>query len=100
MADDKEFDQRLARFRKLPVLARMVVARPRTFVGLAVAIAVVLLLPESRRLVTRMLVGWDVFATIYLVLAYFMMFRCDHGHIHASSLIEDDGRPLILMLPQ
>jgi uncharacterized membrane protein len=100
MADDKEFEQRLARFRKLPVVARMVVARPRTFVGLAVAIAVVLLLPESRRLVTRMLIGWDVFATIYLVLAYFMMFRCDHGHIKARSLMEDDGRVLIMMVTQ
>lgn len=100
MADDKEFDQRLARFRKLPVLLRMVVARPRTFVGLAVAIAVVLLLPESRRLVTRVLISWDVFATIYLVLAYFMMFRCDHGHIKTRALMEDDGRVLIMMVTQ
>jgi uncharacterized membrane protein len=100
MADDKELEQRLARFRKLPVFLRVVVARPRTFVGLAIAIAVFLLLPESRRLVTRALVGWDVFATIYLVLAYFMMFRCDHDHIKARSLMEDDGRVLIMMVTQ
>lgn len=100
MADDKELDQRLARFRKLPMLLRVVVARPRTFVGLAIAIAVFFLIPESRRLVTRALVAWDVFATIYLVLAYFMMFRCDHGHIKTRALMEDDGRVLIMMVTQ
>jgi uncharacterized membrane protein len=50
--------------------------------------------------VTRALIGWDVFATIYLVLAYFMMFRCGHDHIKARSLMEDDGRWLIMMVTQ
>lgn len=100
MAEGKEFEERLARFRRLPIFLRMVVARPRTFAGLAIAIAVFLLLPDSRRLVTRVLVGWDVFAAIYLVLAYFMMFRCGQAHIRARSLMEDDGRVLIMMVTQ
>ena len=70
MAAGREFEQRLDRFRKLPMPLRVVVSRPRTFVALAVALAVFFLLPESRRLVTRALVGWDVFATIYIVLNF------------------------------
>ena len=100
MADGREFDERLARFRKMPVFLRMVVARPRTFVGLAVAILTFFLLPESRRLVTRALVSWDMFATIYLVLAYWMMARCGQSHIRQRSLMEDDGRVLIMMVTQ
>jgi uncharacterized membrane protein len=100
MADDKEFEQRLARFRKLPMFLRVVVSRPRTFIAFAVALAVFFLLPESRRLVTRALIGWDVFATIYLVLAYIMMLRCGHEHIKPSAILQDDGRFLIMIVTQ
>ena len=98
MAADKEFEQRLVRFRKLPVFLRVVVSRPRTFVALGVAIVVFLLLPDSRRLITRALISWDVFATIYLVLAYAMMLRSGHEHIKPSALLQDDGRFLILLM--
>ncbi|MBI5320705.1 DUF1345 domain-containing protein [Bradyrhizobium sp.] len=100
MADDKEFEQRLARFRKLPMFLRVVVSRPRTFVGLAIAIVAFFLIPESRRLVTRVLVSWDVFAAIYLVAAYAMMLRCGHEHIKPSAILQDDGRFLIMVLTQ
>jgi len=100
MADDREFEQRLVRFRKLPMPLRVVVSRPRTFVALGVALLVFFLLPESRRLVTRALFGWDTFATIYLVLAYTMMYRCGHEHIKPSAILQDDGRVLILMVTQ
>jgi uncharacterized membrane protein len=100
MAGDKEFEQRLVRFRKLPMFLRVVVSRPRTFVALGVAIVVFFLLPDSHRLVTRVLVGWDVFATVYLVLAYTMMFRCGQQHIKPSAILQDDGRFLILMMTQ
>jgi len=53
----KESEEHLVRFRKMPVAVRVVYARPRTFIALAVALAVFFLLPESRRLVTRALVG-------------------------------------------
>src|ERR1700752_2800350 len=100
MAAGSELEQRLARFRKLPMPLRVVVSRPRMFVALAVALVVFFLLPESRRLVTRALVGWDLFAAIYLVLAYVMMYRCDQSHIKSSSRLQDDGRILILIVTQ
>lgn len=100
MAAGKEFEQRLARFRQLPVFARVVVSRPRTFIALAVAIAVFFLVPDSRRLVTRAMAGWDVFAIVYLLLAYIMMYRCGHEHIKPNAILQDDGRFLIMMVTQ
>ena len=82
----------------MPVPVRIVYARPRTFVSIAVGIVAFFLLPGSLRLVTRLLIGWDIFATCYLVLAYTMMLRCGLDHIRRSAVLQDDGRFLILLV--
>jgi uncharacterized membrane protein len=94
----KEVDEFVARFRKMPVPVRMVYGRPRTFFSIAVGIVAFFLLPDSLRLVTRLLIGWDIFASLYLALAYVMMFRCDHSHIRRNAILQDDGRFLILLV--
>jgi len=94
----EEFEQRLLRFRKLPKLARVVYARPRTFLSMAVGIGCFFLLPESLRLVTRLLIGWDVFVAMYLVLVYTMVFRGGLGYIRQNAALQDDGRFLIPLL--
>ena len=95
---NKEFEEHLVRFRNLPLPVRVVYGRPRTFIALAVGVVAFLLLPDSRRLVTRLVVGWDVFAALYLVLAYSMMLRCDVGHIRRSAVLQDDGRFVMLVV--
>ena len=82
----------------MPVPVRIVYARPRTFVSIAIGIAAFLLLPGSLRLVTRLLIGWDVFVSCYLVLAYIMVFRCGLAHIRRNAVLQDDGRFLILLV--
>ena len=94
----KEIDDGLVRFRNLPMPVRVVYGRPRTFIALALGVIVFFLLPDTRRLATRLIVGWDVFAALYLVLAYIMMLRCDTAHIRRSAVMQDDGRFLILLL--
>ena len=94
----KEFDEHLVRFRDLPLPVRVVYGRPRTFIALAVGVIACLLLPGSLRLPTRLVVGWDVFAALYLVLAYIMMLRCDVGHIRRSAVLQDDGRFVMLLV--
>jgi uncharacterized membrane protein len=94
----KEIDEFVARFKKLPMPVRIVYARPRTFVSIALGIAACFLLPGSPRLATRLLVGWDIFAASYLLLAYAMMLRCDHTHIRRDAILQDDGRFLILLV--
>ena len=77
---------------------RVVYARPRTFISIAIGIAAFFVLPGSLRLVTRLLISWDIFVTLYLVLAYTMMFRCDLAHIRRNAVLQDDGRFLILLV--
>jgi uncharacterized membrane protein len=95
---NKEFEEHLVRFRNLPLPVRVVYGRPRTFIALAAGIIAFFLLPGTLRLPTRLVVGWDVFTVLYLVLAYIMMLRCDVGHIRRSAVLQDDGRFLLLLL--
>ncbi|KRQ94943.1 DUF1345 domain-containing protein [Bradyrhizobium valentinum] len=94
----KEFEEHLVRFRNLPLPVRVVYGRPRTFIALAVGVIAYWLLPGTLRLPTRLVVGWNVFAALYLALAYIMMLRCDVAHIRRSAVLQDDGRFLILLL--
>ena len=99
MASAKEAeDPHLVRFRNMPKAVRVVYSRPRTFVSILIGIAAFFLLPGSWRLVTRLLVSWDIFATLYLVLAYTMMARCGLAYIRRSAVLQDDGRFLILLV--
>src|SRR5215470_16726646 len=88
-------EQRLSRFRKMPKPIRVVYARPRAFIAMATGLAAFLLLPASYRAVTRMLIGWDVFVALYLVLVYAMMLRSSHRNIRRDAVLQDDGRFLI-----
>ncbi len=91
-------EHRLRRFRSLPKPLRVIYARPRTFIAMAVGIAAFFLLPASLRLVTRLLIGWDVFIALYLVLVFVLTFRGGVGHIRRNAALQDDGRFVILLV--
>jgi uncharacterized membrane protein len=93
-----ELEETLLRFRKLPKPVRVVYARPRTFVSMVLGVIAYLLLPASLRLVTRLLIGWDAFAILYLVLVYLMMWRSGQRGIKRNAVLQDDGRFLILLV--
>jgi uncharacterized membrane protein len=95
---DKKADDALLRFRKMYRPVRVVYARPRTFIAVAVGIVAFFLLPTSLRLVTRMLVGWDITIALYLLLVYTMMLRSELAHIRRNAVLQDDGRFLILLV--
>jgi uncharacterized membrane protein len=94
----KEVDDHLVRFRKMSKPIRVVYGRPRTFAAIAIGVIAFFLLPGSLRLVTRLLIGWDIFIAAYLLLVYIMMFRCGLAHIRRNAILQDDGRFLILQI--
>jgi len=94
----EEFDERLLRFRKMPRAVRLVYARPRTFFAIVLGIVTFFLLPSSLRLVTRLLIGWDTFVALYIVLVYVMMGRSTLNTIRRMAALQDDGRFLIPLL--
>jgi uncharacterized membrane protein len=94
----EDLDERLLRFRKMPKVVRLVYARPRTFFAIALGVIAVFLLPASIRLVTRLLIGWDLFIATYIVLVYVMMLRSTLATIRRVAALQDDGRFLIPLL--
>ncbi|QND74553.1 DUF1345 domain-containing protein [Tardiphaga robiniae] len=95
----KDLDELLVRFRKMPAPLRVVYGRPRTFLALLIGIVAFFVLPSSLRLVTRLLIGWDVFIAFYLVLVYGMMLRSGgQKHIRRNAALQDDGSFIILLV--
>jgi uncharacterized membrane protein len=98
MAAKETDDPFLLRFRKMSKPVRVVYARPRLFISILIGIIAFFLLPGSVRLVTRLLISWDIFVTCYLALAYTMMLRSGLSHIKRNASLQDDGRFLILLV--
>jgi uncharacterized membrane protein len=94
----KDLESLLVRFRKMPAPVRIVYARPRTFLAIVIGIVAFFVAPQSLRLVTRLLIGWDVFTAAYLLLVYVMMARCGQAHIRRSAILQDDGSIIILLV--
>ena len=95
---DRQADPLLLRFRQMPKPVRVVYARPRIFISILIGFSAFFVLPGAQRLVARLLISWDIFATLYLALAYIMMFRCGLAHIRRNAVMQDDGRFLILLV--
>jgi uncharacterized membrane protein len=94
----KEIEEHLVRFRKMPKPIRVVYARPRTFLSILTGVVAFFLLPGSLRLVTRLLIAWDIFAGLYLALVFIMVLRSGLLHIKRNAVLQDDGQFLILMM--
>ena len=98
MADKGAEDPVLLRFRKMSRPTRVIYARRRTLIAIALGIVAGFLTPESMRLVTRLLIGWDTFVALYLLLVYTMVFSGGGRHVRRNATIQDDGRFLILLV--
>jgi len=79
----------------MPKAVRLVYARPRTFLSIALGLVAIFLLPASLRLVTRLLIGWDIFVALYIMLVYSMMLRSTLATIRRMAALQDDGRFVI-----
>jgi uncharacterized membrane protein len=77
---------------------RVVRARPRLFLAILLGLVIALATPAGWRLATRALVGWDIAAGVYLVLAVRLMTGCDANHIRRRAALQDEGRFTILVL--
>ena len=98
MAGKQTDDPLLLRFQKMSKPVRVVYARPRTFISIVLGITAFFLLPGSLRLVTRLLISWDIFVALYVLLVYSMMLRSGLTHIRRNAVLQDDGRFLILLV--
>jgi uncharacterized membrane protein len=91
-------DATLEHFRKKPRIIRIIHARQRLLISLAIGLAVIVSLPAPWRWTTRALTGWDVAAALYMVFAFIAFANTDRLHIRRNAQIQDDGRFVILIL--
>jgi len=85
-------------YRHLPRYIRILRARRRLFVSAIIGLIVIAALPADWRLATRMLIGWDVGAFLYLAAVCETSSRADIAHIRLRAAIEDEGQFGILAL--
>lgn len=83
-----------------PLLLRLLAARPRLFGCILFGLLCFWLLPESvaRLPVTRVIIGWNLGAGLYLLLAFRMMFWSSHERMRRRALLHDEGRLIVLAL--
>ena len=86
--------------RRRSLLTRVLLARPRLLICVILGIATALVLPESfaRQTITRSIIGWNVGACLYLVLAARMMFWSSRERMCNRAIEQDEGRLLVLTL--
>ena len=84
--------------RRLPRVVRIVRARRRLFIAMAVGIVVAVLAWLTHlRPAASFLVGWDVCVALYLILAFEAMANSDVGRIRERAAEQDEGQIAILM---
>lgn len=84
--------------RRLPYVLRIIHARPRLVISIALGIVVMVLLPSEWRTSTRIVAGWDAGVALYLALTFGLMARSSVQHIRDHASQEDEGRFAILLL--
>src|SRR4029453_11812572 len=83
-----------------PKLIRIVKARPRLFIAVALGSVTALALATftSWRAASSLLVGWDICAGLYLMLAFRVMSRSDTHNMRRRARLQDEGQFGILIL--
>lgn len=81
-----------------PIFMRLVLSRPRLFSSILVGVLAVFLIPKSLAMheVTRAIVGWNVGAWLYLILAARMMFWTSREKMRARAIEQHDGKFVVL----
>ena len=82
------------------MLIRLIQARPRLFICALVGITTVFSIPSSiaQHGITRLIIGWNIGASLYLILAARMMFWSTHERMRTRALQHNEGRIVILAL--
>ncbi len=82
------------------VVVRSMFARPRLLMSALVGVAVVIFLPANlaSHEITRLIIGWNAGACLYILLAGIMMARSTMDKMQRRACAQDDGQTVILVL--
>jgi uncharacterized membrane protein len=77
---------------------RVVRGHPRLFAGIAVSLVAGILLPDSFRPATRLLIAWNAGTWFYFIAAGIMIARASPQSIRRRARTSDEGKFFILVL--
>lgn len=98
MVAQDDHDRSLKRLLGLPRPLRIVLARPRFFLSVAVGIIALAVMPAMLRPPTRLLLAWDIASALYLLLAFTTVMTTGIAQIRRRAALQDDGRFAVLVL--
>jgi uncharacterized membrane protein len=73
-------------------------ARPRFFIGVAVAVALMVLLPHDWPRTTRTIAALDAGGVVFLALTWAMMANSTQRHMRLRAALQDSGQLVIMLL--
>ncbi len=79
-------------------IARIFMARRRLLVSVAAGVLLFAVLPWQLRLVTRLLIAWDLTAAIYVAFAFIMIARSTVETCHRRAALYDDSDWVIIAI--
>ncbi len=90
----------IPRLTNYPTIVRLILSRPRLFSAILVGVLVTLFLPKSFALheITRVIIGWNIGAWLYLVFAARMIFWTSHEKMCSRAKAQDDGKYFVLIM--
>jgi uncharacterized membrane protein len=77
---------------------RIVRVRWRLFFAAGVGLFAFAMMPDDWRLISRVLIGWDIGVAVYLALAIWTAIGTDTKHIRLRCVLYDEGRVAIPLL--
>jgi len=84
--------------RNYPYLIRVVRAHWRLFLSVVIGVIAFVLTPSDWRLVTRILIGWDIGVIVYITMCVWIFLSCNADQIRRQSILQDEGRFAIPVL--
>jgi len=83
---------------RAPKPARILWSRPHLSLSAVLGLIATLCLPETLRLFTRLLIGWDLGIVIYFLLVFDQINQASHHEIRRRARELDEGKYIILFL--
>lgn len=77
---------------------RIVEARYRLFISVAIGIAIAFALPTSMRLMTRLVLGWDVLTLLYIAMTAHLIIKSNVENCRRRAALYDEGDWIILLV--
>jgi len=81
-----------------PRIVRLVRIHLRLWISIALGVTIMAALPASWRLLTRLLIGWDIGILLYLVMLAAMMARSTVTELRRHAAAQDEGALALLAL--